>query len=361
MCGGGGGGSAPEPPTYRSRDGRKFDNPQDAAERDRRLALRAGLAYADRFDTRTLQPGDEGYFAAAFGDPSLVPQDRRSAYMEEADLGPVTVFEAQPGLERGGVDNPRKRRFAQQRYIENQGLADTFEQYYEQGLTAGDYRREQRLQQEKLQQQLEQTQNQNKRDFEDWRLNTAVSSGEEQIQSAFDNTFTDDYYSDIQNSILNYYQPQLQDQFSDAKENLTFDLARRGVIDSSAAGDEYGDLQGRYSQQQASIANRARSQVNQARERMLQSRNEMLRLNQTATDPSDVEAMTNTQLAPAIDRVQAQAPTPTPMGQVFADYATAPLTSAATIGGAAAKKYGPTLFNSDKSKTGGSGSYKVER
>lgn len=321
MCGGGG--SAPEPTMYTARDGTQFDNPQAAQEHDRKLALRDAFSSATPVQEQVLQPGDEGYLEAAFGDAAMVPETYRDSYLQEAAPGPVTIYSEAPGQKLG---------------------RDVRDRYINQGLTAADFRNERRLEEQRRQEELAAQQREN-----------LIGLGDYMISDAFGNTFNDDYYNNYQQSSLDYYMPQLQDQYQDARENVTFDLARKGTLQSSTAGETFGDLSKRFEQQKGDVTNRVQDMVDQAREAASQARSSLQQYNQSVADPRQVDQ----RLTDSIDRVQAQAPETTPLGQAFSDYLTAPLTTAAQVGGAAAKKYGPTLFDSKRS--GSSSSYNVQR
>lgn len=59
-----------------------------------------------------------------------------------------------------------------------------------------------------------------------------------------------------------YYMPQLEQQFGDAKNNLTFALSRAGLLNSSAAGEKQADLVESYGLERGNVlANIARDQA----------------------------------------------------------------------------------------------------
>lgn len=66
------------------------------------------------------------------------------------------------------------------------------------------------------------------------------------VNSSFDSMFTPDFFSKRQNDYIGYYKPQIDDQFADAKEDLTYWLADKGLLDSSVRGDKTADLQKLY-------------------------------------------------------------------------------------------------------------------
>jgi hypothetical protein len=86
-----------------------------------------------------------------------------------------------------------------------------------------------------------------------------VRDGTNQVNSIFDSQFTPDYYDKQKQSYLDYANPQVDDQFSKAKKQLTFALARGGNLDSSAAATQSGDLQKEYDLNKQKIADDALS------------------------------------------------------------------------------------------------------
>lgn len=58
----------------------------------------------------------------------------------------------------------------------------------------------------------------------------------------FTGGFDDAFYNKYRNKITDYYLPQVADEFGEAKEDLTYKLARAGTLNSSAAIDKSKDL-----------------------------------------------------------------------------------------------------------------------
>lgn len=54
--------------------------------------------------------------------------------------------------------------------------------------------------------------------------------------------FSDDYYNNYRQNFLNLNQPEEQRQFDMAKRDLTYNLARGGLMNSSVAADKTGEL-----------------------------------------------------------------------------------------------------------------------
>jgi hypothetical protein len=104
-----------------------------------------------------------------------------------------------------------------------------------------------------------------------------IRSGTARIDSTFAG-FDDDFYKGRQQSYLDYYLPQLEDQRKQANENLVFNLARTGNIDSSAGADAAGDQTKAYSLQRGQIYDRALGEGQQARADVANTRSELIRM-----------------------------------------------------------------------------------
>lgn len=208
--------------------------------------------------------------------------------------------------------------------------ADTqreFQSYKDQGLTAADYRAEQQL--KKQEEEAKQAEEQRK---------STIAGSRSSVDSAF-GSFNDDYYNGIAKSVLDYYLPQLDDQFGKAGEQLTYKLARQGLLHSDTAGDERAKLQGKYDIERGGIEDRAATAARNARESVASTKNRLYQLADSAADPAAV----NTQLSTETGNLRAAAPELTPLAQVFTDYVS-PVVQ--TVGnGLAAESQGYPGFN----------------
>lgn len=92
------------------------------------------------------------------------------------------------------------------------------------------------------------------------RINTNVGN----IRSAFDQ-FDDNFFSARQKEYSDYYNPQVDDQFEESRKKLEFELAKRGLIDSSVAADKFGKLNEKLGESRQNIADRALSRGNEIR------------------------------------------------------------------------------------------------
>lgn len=131
----------------------------------------------------------------------------------------------------------------------------------------------------------------------------------EQQFARFDNPF----YGQRRQAYMDFYQPQLDNQFKDAREAMTYELARAGLVNSSVAGDRLGDLQREYDVNRASILSRATGEENNLRSRVNQERAALVtQLNATAdADRVSNEALARTQV------IQQETPRYDSLGDIF--------------------------------------------
>jgi hypothetical protein len=282
------GGSSPKPPpapTYTSRDGQTFEDPNKAADRDRQIALAVNYGFTPQNDNL----------------------DAWTAHLK----------------------NNSPDQYA------------SYSDYNNQGLTAADYRSEQRIKEQQDQAAAAERQRQ-----------ANIAAARSAIDSGF-NGFDDNYYSGISKSVLDYYTPQLEDQFGNANKQLTYDLARKGQLKSTSAGERQNELKSKYDLQRGDITTRASDAERQARENVSSTKARLYNLAESTADPAAV----NTQLASENARLKAYAPELSPLGQVFGDYVTPAIN---TIGnGLIAESQGNRGFNTGLFDSKNKGSAKV--
>ena len=69
--------------------------------------------------------------------------------------------------------------------------------------------------------------------------------------------FDDAFYNKYKQAVLDYYTPQVDKQYSDAKKQAVYGLGRSGNLISSAANDLTADLKGQYDINTAGVRNQA--------------------------------------------------------------------------------------------------------
>lgn len=143
-----------------------------------------------------------------------------------------------------------------------------------------------------------------------------IRSGTTKIDSVFGG-FNDDYYDTRRQSYLDFYQPQLDDQFADAKEQLTYALARAGTLNSTMAADKTADLTKRYDTQRATLLSQADDDVASAKSRINSEKSALVsQLNATG----DADRVSNEALA-RTQQIGSERPSYSPLGDIFSGFA----------------------------------------
>ena len=142
------------------------------------------------------------------------------------------------------------------------------------------------------------------------RLNT----GTQQINDIFSNAnFNQPFYDKYTQAILTYQMPQLQDQYTQAQNKLTYDLARAGTLNSTAAGYSQGLLSKQNLQEQASISASADQQTAALRNQILNEKQTAMNQLYSTEDPT-VAANT---AASMVAQNQITQPNLNPLGAIF--------------------------------------------
>lgn len=141
-----------------------------------------------------------------------------------------------------------------------------------------------------------------------------ITSGQANIDSAFSD-FNDDFYQGYQDQYLDYYTPQLNDQYGDAVKRLTLQLAQTGNLTGSVGANQLSDLQKYYDTQTGSVTNRALSATNQLRSNIDNRKSQLYADNRASADPGSATSAA----ASAVAALQ-PAPPSSPLGNVFSDF-----------------------------------------
>lgn len=106
--------------------------------------------------------------------------------------------------------------------------------------------------------------------------------------------FNDDWFGKKKTDYLSYYDPQVEQQYGEAKQNTLFQLARQGLTDSSAGAKVYSDLARDYGNQKQSIQSGANAYEQQARSQVETQRNNLInQATATANPQASANAATN--------------------------------------------------------------------
>jgi len=157
--------------------------------------------------------------------------------------------------------------------------------------------------------------------------------------AAIDNTFgqfNDSFFDARRSEFLAANQPQLQDQFTRARDELTALLAGRGTLESSVGADQFGQLDQRFQTAQGDLGSRALEFTNGLRGQVNDTRNNLLQMAMAGGDPSGIQARAAGE-ATTLARTAASIPTQ-PLGSVFGAALAGGLNAAGSVGGAGAPR-----------------------
>lgn len=140
-----------------------------------------------------------------------------------------------------------------------------------------------------------------------------IRQGTDTINSTF-GQFDDPFFGDIRQSYIDYARPQLDRQFNDAREQLTYALARQGTLNSSTRGEQTADLQERRDLNLQDITDQARQFETDARNNVERARADLLT---TLQATGDAEGASNAALSRA--SILSAPPSYSPLGQLFQD------------------------------------------
>ena len=163
-----------------------------------------------------------------------------------------------------------------------------------------------------------------------------IRQGVESIDNTFGDSFNDQFFSDLQQSFVDYARPQLDDQVGDAREQSTYALARNGTLDSTIRTKQFGDIQREYDTQLQNITDQALQQSTDARTGVERARSDLVTMLQAT---GDADAAAKGALSQAA--ILSAAPAYSPLEQLFTDF-TAGLAQQAALERAEALGYGVT-------------------
>ena len=103
-----------------------------------------------------------------------------------------------------------------------------------------------------------------------------------QTQPAFDQNF----YDQRKQAYIDNYTPQLAQQFADARNQLSFALARAGLLRSSVAADKVARLNAENTVQTDTIANKAESSASDLRNQVEDERSNLITQLNASADPA---------------------------------------------------------------------------
>lgn len=161
-----------------------------------------------------------------------------------------------------------------------------------------------------------------------------IRAGTDSINSTFEQ-FDDGFFGDIRQGYIDLAQPDLEDQYADAREATTYNLARAGTLDSSIRSDAFGELEERRGTELQNLFDQAQGYETDARNNIENARADLISQLQVT---GDATGAANAALARA--EALAAPPTYTPIQQLFQDTSSALATQAALE---RAEAYGSTV------------------
>jgi|ThiBiot_500_plan_1041544.scaffolds.fasta_scaffold11154_2 hypothetical protein len=144
---------------------------------------------------------------------------------------------------------------------------------------------------------------------------TSIRTGTNSINNLFDTQFNDDFYSGRGKAYLDYVNPQLDDQYAEARKQLTYALDRAGTLDSTARTSKEAELQKEYDNLKRAFGDKALDYSNTARNNVEGARSNLIgMLNSTGDQQGAINAATGRAAAlTAPDTFD-------PIGQLFANF-----------------------------------------
>ena len=122
-----------------------------------------------------------------------------------------------------------------------------------------------------------------------------------------------DFYDGFKNSILDYYNPEVNRQFKEAQEANLFDLARRGMLRSSVAADHAAEAVRERADAESRVGANAEQQTAGLRGDIANAQQSALSLLQQTEDPTAAANAAATE----VNAIQSQAPNFDPLGDLF--------------------------------------------
>lgn len=132
---------------------------------------------------------------------------------------------------------------------------------------------------------------------------SAINSGRGTIDQLF-GRFDDSFFDQIRADADTYYRPQIEQDFTSARDRMTTGLARQGILESSAAAQKFGMLEQQKQGALGELASQLAKRMQDMRSNVDTQKNQLYQLNSSVADPSIV----GTQALNAVQRLDS-APT----------------------------------------------------
>lgn len=126
------------------------------------------------------------------------------------------------------------------------------------------------------------------------RRQLKVDAGLEEIEKVF-GKYDQDFYDKSSDAYLDYYEPQLDDQFKEGLKELQFALARGGRFGSSTEVDKKAKASEDYGIQKNELASGAIQAANDSEKAVTLAKRDMTNLNQVNANPDLAASLSNSQ------------------------------------------------------------------
>jgi len=126
------------------------------------------------------------------------------------------------------------------------------------------------------------------------RRQLKVDAGLEEIEKVF-GQYDQDFYDKSSDAYLDYYEPQLDDQFKDGLKELQFALARGGRFGSSTEVDRKAQAAEDYGTEKNELASGAIKAANDSEAAVTAAKRDMTNLNQVNANPDLAASLSNSQ------------------------------------------------------------------
>lgn len=138
-----------------------------------------------------------------------------------------------------------------------------------------------------------------------------LASGRERIKSMFN--YGNNFYDAFGQSIEDYQRPEVERQYEDAQEQNLFDLARRGLMQSTVAADRQAELAEDKALADAKVARDAAAQKANLRRRVADAQSTSLSYLNSTEDPTQATNRARTE----VNQINQSAPQFDDMGSLF--------------------------------------------
>ena len=140
-----------------------------------------------------------------------------------------------------------------------------------------------------------------------------IEQGKENIDAAFAG-YDDDFYRGVASDYMNYANPQIKDQYTDAMKALRIALARSGQMQSSERIERENDLKKQLAAQEIAAAKKGEAIAGDIRSNLANVKSNLLTQNASLADPSLIASTAANQIM-----ANTQVPEYNPLTNIFAN------------------------------------------